>query len=57
MPTPKPRRWFSGPILQQWRYMTECGQCDMPFFMFPCMDSRAFQIEVSRLQLIAQLNF
>ena len=31
----KPRRWFSGPVLNQWRYMTACGQVDGPFFLFP----------------------
>lgn len=31
----KPRRWFSGPILQQWRFMAACGDFSGPFFTFP----------------------
>ena len=31
----KPRRWFSGPRLIQWRYMQQCGQYTGPFATFP----------------------
>jgi len=31
----KSRRWWDGPRLQQWRYMTACGDYFEPFFLFP----------------------
>jgi hypothetical protein len=43
---PTARRWFITPLLLQWRYMTQCGDYDGPFYAF--QNGRGNQIDTWR---------
>ncbi len=38
-------RWWSGDDLLQWRFMTECGQYEEPFFWWPRIPVSVFTMD------------